>query len=103
MVNPYGTFRVSKTTAFAWREKVDINYIQRIQSECAAPMRTLGYNDVRNATERDNFEFPVVGKTADEVWPFLDRNESGNEEEEYEEEQGFDDEEERGVEGGVAP
>ena len=51
----------------------------------------------------EHIVFAGVGKTADEVWPFLDRNESGNEEEEYEEDQGFDDEEERGVEGGVAP
>lgn len=80
-VNPYGTFRVSKTTAFAWREKVDINYIHRIQTECEVPMRTLGYNNVHNTTERDNFEFPVVVKTDEEVWPFFDQTQG----EEYDE------------------
>ena len=71
-VNPYGKYRDSKVTAVAWRKKMDMSYIQRIQGLCSSPMRALGYNSLANTKERDDDAFPVVVKDRHEVWPLLD-------------------------------
>eukprot|EP00095_Tigriopus_kingsejongensis_P001704 maker-scaffold802_size95064-snap-gene-0.15 protein:Tk01704 transcript:maker-scaffold802_size95064-snap-gene-0.15-mRNA-1 annotation:"carbohydrate sulfotransferase 1" len=68
--NPYGTHRDSKSTAFAWRSKMDIGYIKHIQNFCEAPMKTMGYNLIQNVEERDNPDFPILVKTAEELWPW---------------------------------
>ncbi|XP_059093759.1 carbohydrate sulfotransferase 1-like [Tigriopus californicus] len=72
-VNPYGTYRDSKTTAFAWRKKMDINYIHHIQTNCKAPMDKAGYHLIETSEQRDDPDFPVISKTAEEVWPWEKR------------------------------
>ena len=72
-VNPYGKYRNSKATAVAWRKKMDMSYIGRIQGLCAAPMSALGYNPLADAAERDDDAVPVVVKDRHEVWPPLER------------------------------
>ena len=71
-VNPYSKYRDSKVTAVAWRGKMDMSYIERIQKLCAAPMRALGYNPLAGVRERDDDAVPLVVKDRHEVWP-LDR------------------------------
>ena len=68
--NPYGTYRNSKTTAFAWKAKMDINYIHKIQDSCHDPMKKLGYNFIKSPAERDNPDFDIVIKTKEDVWPW---------------------------------
>lgn len=74
-VDPYGTIRDSKTTAFAWRTKMDINYINRIQKFCDVPMTKAGYRLIDNVEQRDDPDFHVISKTAEEVWPWERVNE----------------------------
>ena len=68
--NPYGTYRNSKTTAFAWKDKMDINYIYKIQDSCHSSMQKLGYNFIKKPEQREDPDFDLVVKTKDEVWPF---------------------------------
>ena len=68
-VDPMGRHRNSNLTAMAWRKKMDMSYIERIQKLCSSPMRALGYNPLTNVKERDDDAFPVVVKDRHEVWP----------------------------------
>ena len=68
-VDPMGRHRNSNLTAMAWRKKMDMSYIKRIQKLCASPMRGLGYNFLANMKERDNDSIPIVIKDRHEVWP----------------------------------
>lgn len=67
--NPYSTLRNSKATAFKWRQTMDMSFMQRIQAVCAEPMNDLGYNLIHSPEERDDTEFPVIGKNPQEIWP----------------------------------
>jgi hypothetical protein len=42
--DPYSTSRNSKATAFAWKSKIDFDYMKNIQENCKEPMLKLGYN-----------------------------------------------------------
>jgi hypothetical protein len=65
--NPYSTSRNSKLTTFAWKSKIDLQYLFRIQDLCYKPMQKLGYNLIQDQVERDNPDFQVLGKTAQEI------------------------------------
>ena len=67
-VNPYGTFRESKHTAFAWKSKMKFDYVQEIQNVCQEPMKTLGYNLMRDKVDKYDNEFPIIVKTKCDVW-----------------------------------
>ena len=76
-VNPYGLYRNSKATAFAWRDKLDMGYIHRIQDSCRTPMDMLGYNRLESKTQREDKEgVNLVVKTRQEVWPYQKKGES---------------------------
>jgi hypothetical protein len=65
--NPYSTSRNSKLTAFAWKSKIDFQYLQHIQSLCYKPMEKLGYNLIKEQKERDDLEFQVLSKSARDI------------------------------------
>ena len=66
---PYGTSRNSKVTAFKWKQKMKYKDILKVQKVCKKPMRMLGYNAITNIVEnRENDEFPIIVKTAQELW-----------------------------------
>ena len=65
--NPYSTSRNSKLTAFAWKSKIDLQYLQHIQGLCFKPMEKLGYNLIKDQTERDDQEFQVLNKSAMDI------------------------------------
>ena len=65
--NPYSTSRNSKLTTFAWKSKIDLQYLLRVQDLCYKPMQKLGYNLIRDQEERDNPDFSVLGKSAQEI------------------------------------
>ncbi len=65
--NPYSTSRDSRQTAFAWKSKIDFSYLQHIQDLCYKPMEKLGYNPIGNLTERDDPDFRVLVKSAEDV------------------------------------
>ena len=65
--NPYSTSRNSKLTAFAWKSKIDLQYLQHIQGLCFKPMEKLGYNLIKDQMERDDQEFQVLNKSAMDI------------------------------------
>ena len=66
---PHSTYRDSKSTAFAWRSKMDWTYIKHIQEQCKEPMDILGYRHMDHPDDRTDESFEIVIKHRDQVWP----------------------------------
>ncbi len=64
--HPYGTNRESRQTVFAWKSKIDFSDLQNIQVNCHKPMEKLGYNLIENPAEKDNPNFKILIKSAEE-------------------------------------
>lgn len=73
-MNPYSTYRESKHTAFAWKSKLKLDYMQDLQGFCQKPMAILGYNLVVSKRDKFNKDFPVVIKTKCDLWPYPEEN-----------------------------
>ena len=67
--NPYGTSRNSTATAYAWREKLSFDHIQKIQNACQAPMNKLGYRLLKKPEETKSIKLPL-DSNLDTIWPF---------------------------------
>ena len=68
--NPYSTRRDSKYTAFKWTKLLKTREISRIQKVCSDPMKTLGYNIMKNIrVDKRNKDFSILVKSAQELWP----------------------------------
>jgi hypothetical protein len=68
--NPYSTSRNSRATAFAWKSKIDFEYLQHVQRHCAAPMQKLGYRLIGSRQERDDPDFQILEKTPGDISEF---------------------------------
>ena len=51
----------------AWKSKIDFEYLQRVQSACYKPMEKLGYRLISSQQERDDPDFDVLEKSAQEI------------------------------------
>ncbi|TRY63959.1 hypothetical protein TCAL_08236 [Tigriopus californicus] len=69
-VDPSGTYRNSKTTAFAWRHQMDLEKIHRIQEMCAIPMEKGGYKLIDTMKQKYDPDFQVISKTVEDIWPW---------------------------------
>ena len=68
--NPYSTRRDSKYTAFKWTKLLKPREISRIQKVCSDPLKTLGYNIMKNIrVDKRNKDFSILVKSAQELWP----------------------------------
>jgi len=76
--NPYGFYRDSAATAFAWRNKMDSNYVQRLQGLCAEPMKRLGYTIFNSKKELDDVDnLSALSLDRRKVWAPKDEKEEG--------------------------
>ena len=67
----YSTTRNSRQTVFAWRSKINSSELQNIQRHCQKPMEKLGYSMIENLTEKDNPNFTILVKSAEEIFKML--------------------------------
>ena len=52
--------RDSKAIIHAWRERLDLSYVLRIQGKCTEVMSRLGYTNVDSEFQLHNFSYPVM-------------------------------------------
>lgn len=59
--------RNSKAAVYAWRTKMDMEKIQKIQNSCKNVMGNLGYKFIEDVERKEDTNFAILAKSKEEV------------------------------------